>query len=150
MTKDEMAGWHHRLDVHEFEWTLGDGDGQGGLVCCNSWGPKELDMTDRLNWTLLKNQTLLINNKNKIFIFWFRYTIFFSMPVRHTYPDFIKVNYCKTHKIYSKMLIDISYSIHLTSIFKIFPRFPRFLPIEKKISCRLINILKLVERSYKT
>lgn len=55
------------------------------------------------------------------------------MPVRHTYPDFIKVNYCKTHKIYSKMLIDISYSFtHLTSIFKIFPRFPRFLPIEKK------------------
>ena len=50
-TEDEMAGWHYWLDGHEFEWTLGDGDGQGGLVCCNSWGSKELDMTERLNWT---------------------------------------------------------------------------------------------------
>ena len=52
MTEDEMAGWHHRLDVREFEWTLVDGDGQGGLVCCNSWGRKELDTTERLNWIL--------------------------------------------------------------------------------------------------
>ena len=50
MTEDEMAGWHHRLDGHESEWTLGVGDGQGGLACCNSWGHKELDRTERLNW----------------------------------------------------------------------------------------------------
>ena len=50
-TEDEMAGWHHRLNGHEFEWTPGVGDGQGGLVCCNSWGHKELDTTERLNWT---------------------------------------------------------------------------------------------------
>ena len=49
MTKDEMAGWHHRLDGHEFEWTPGVGDGQGGLACCNSWGHKESDMTEQLN-----------------------------------------------------------------------------------------------------
>ena len=49
MTKDELAGWHHWLDGHEFGWTLGDGDGQGGLVCCNSWGRKESDTTERLN-----------------------------------------------------------------------------------------------------
>ena len=49
--EDEMAGWHHRLDGHEFESTLGVGDGQGGLVCCNSWGRKESDTTERLNWT---------------------------------------------------------------------------------------------------
>ena len=48
-TEDEMAGWHHRLDGHEFEWTPGDGDGQGGLACCNSWGRKESDTTERLN-----------------------------------------------------------------------------------------------------
>ena len=48
-TEDEMAGWHHQLDRHEFEWTLGVGDGQGGLVCCNSWGRKESDTTERLN-----------------------------------------------------------------------------------------------------
>ena len=50
-TEDEMAGWHHRLDGHEFEWTLGDGDGQGGLACCDAWGGKEVDSTVQLNWT---------------------------------------------------------------------------------------------------
>ena len=53
MTEDEMAGWHHRLDGHEFEWTPGVGDGQGGLACCNSWGHEELDTIERLNWTEL-------------------------------------------------------------------------------------------------
>ena len=50
-TKDEMAGWHLRLNGLEFEWTLGVGNGQGGLACCDSWGRKELDTTERLNWT---------------------------------------------------------------------------------------------------
>ena len=51
-TEDEMAGWHHRLDGLEFEWTPGDGDGQGGLACCDSWGRKESDTTEQLNdWT---------------------------------------------------------------------------------------------------
>ena len=49
--QDEMAGWHHQLDGHESEWTRGVGDGQRGLACCNSWGCKELDTTERLNWT---------------------------------------------------------------------------------------------------
>ena len=52
-TEDEMAGWHHGLDGCESEWTLGDGDGQGGLACCDSWGRKESDTTERLNWTEL-------------------------------------------------------------------------------------------------
>ena len=51
MTEDEMAGWHDWLDGHESEWTPGDGDGQGGLACCDSWGRKELDTTEHLNWT---------------------------------------------------------------------------------------------------
>ena len=50
-TKDEMAGWHDGLDGRESEWTPGDGDEQGGLACCDSWGRKESDMTERLNWT---------------------------------------------------------------------------------------------------
>ena len=50
-----MAGWHHRLNGHEFEKTPGDGEGQGSLVCCSPWGHKESDMTERLN-----------NNKKKI------------------------------------------------------------------------------------
>ena len=45
-TKDEMAGWHHGLDGCESERTLGDGDGQGGLACCDSWGRKESDTTE--------------------------------------------------------------------------------------------------------
>ena len=48
MTEDEMAGWHHRLDGREFESTPGAGDGQGGLVCCNSWCRKESDTIERL------------------------------------------------------------------------------------------------------
>ena len=52
-TEDEMVGWHHQLDGHGFGWTLGVGDGQGGLECCVSWGRKESDMTEWLNWTEL-------------------------------------------------------------------------------------------------
>ena len=52
-TQDEMAGWHHGLDGRESEWTLGDGDGQGGLACCDSWGHKESEMTEWLNWNEL-------------------------------------------------------------------------------------------------
>ena len=50
-TEDEMAGWHHRLDGCEFKWTPGVGDRQEGLACCDSWGHKESDTTERLNWT---------------------------------------------------------------------------------------------------
>ena len=53
-TEDEMAGWHHWLNGRESEWTPGVGDGQRGLACCDSWGRKELDTTERLNWTQFK------------------------------------------------------------------------------------------------
>ena len=52
-TQDDMAGWHHWLDGRESEWTPGDGDGQGALACCDSWGHKGSDTTERLNWTEL-------------------------------------------------------------------------------------------------
>ena len=58
-TEDEMAGWHHWLDGRESEWTPGVGDGQGGLACCNSWGRKESDMTEQLNWTLLQDNGII-------------------------------------------------------------------------------------------
>ena len=51
MTEDEMDGWHYWLNGRGFGWTPGVGDGQGGLVCCGSWGHKELDTTEQLNWT---------------------------------------------------------------------------------------------------
>ena len=61
-TEDEMAGWHHWLDEHEFKWTPGVGDGQGGLACCSSWGHKESDTTEwtELNWS----QKLIHPDKN--------------------------------------------------------------------------------------
>ena len=57
MTEDEMVGWHHRLNVHGFGWTLGIGDGHGGLACRNSWGHKESDMTEQLN-----NNTIMLKS----------------------------------------------------------------------------------------
>ena len=61
-TEDEMAGWHHWLDGHEFEWSPGVGDGQGGLACCDSWGRKESDTTEWLNWTELRGYYAKWNN----------------------------------------------------------------------------------------
>ena len=55
MTEDEIVGWHHPLDGHGFGWTLGVGDGQGGLACCSPWGRKESDMTEWMNWTELNS-----------------------------------------------------------------------------------------------
>ena len=81
-TEDEMVGWHHRLDGHEFKWTPGDSDGQRGLVCCDSWGPKELDMTEQLNWTefhvpacVFQNHGLLLKNLSRNY--------FQSLPVNN-------------------------------------------------------------------
>ena len=51
MIENEMVGWHHQLNGHEFEQALGVGDGQGSLACCSPWGHKESDMTEQLNWT---------------------------------------------------------------------------------------------------
>ena len=61
-TEDVMAGWHHGLDGHEFERTPGVGDEQGGLACCDSWGRKESDTTEWLNWTELFMKKLKIRN----------------------------------------------------------------------------------------
>ena len=60
-----MAGWHHQFDGCEFEWTLGVGDGQGGLVCCNSWDCKESVTTEQLNWTELNWTDVFIVNSLK-------------------------------------------------------------------------------------
>ena len=63
MTEDETAGWHHQFDGHEFERTLGVGDGQGGLACCNSQGHKQSDMTEQLNLT----ETRHCANKDQLY-----------------------------------------------------------------------------------
>ena len=59
-------GWHHRQKGHGLGWTPGDGDGQGGLACCGSWGCKELDMTEQLNWTVDYNFSFF-----HLWLFWF-------------------------------------------------------------------------------
>ena len=59
MTEDEMVGWHHQLNRHEFEQDSGVGDGQGSLVYCRQWGHKEQDTTERLNCTELNMETYI-------------------------------------------------------------------------------------------
>ena len=59
-TEEETVGWHHRLNGHGFGWTLGIGDIQGGLACCGSWGHKDLDVTEWLNWTALNRMSQYI------------------------------------------------------------------------------------------
>ena len=66
MREVEMAGWHQWLDGSESEWTLGVSDGQGGLACCNSWGRKESNTTERLNWTEIWQPNLLNWKYSKI------------------------------------------------------------------------------------
>ena len=63
-TEDEMAGWHHGLDGCESEWIPGAGDRQGGLACCDSWGRKESDTTERLNWTELNCRIKIYSSLN--------------------------------------------------------------------------------------
>ena len=69
-TEVEMAGWHYWLDGRESQWTPRVGDGQGGLACCDSWGLKELDTTERLNWT-----------EQQVYFLFLRKLMLFSMVV---------------------------------------------------------------------
>ena len=100
MTEDEMPGWHHQLDGYEFEWTLGVGDGQGGLVCCNSWGRKELDTTEQLNWAnkiqLLQKYNTACLKAVRIFVFFPSFFFFnpswFNKLLFYMYPWCIKYN----------------------------------------------------------
>ena len=70
LTEDEVVVWHHWLNGHEFEQTLGDSEGQGSLVCCSPWGHKELDMTERLNYnnkvSALSKLLLRFNRKSSV------------------------------------------------------------------------------------
>ena len=63
MTEDEMVGWNHQLNGHEFEQTLGVGDVQGSLACCSPWGCKESDITERLNRTEHTYNGIILSHK---------------------------------------------------------------------------------------
>ena len=75
-TEDDMAGWHHWLDGRKSEWTPGVGDEQGGLACCDSWGRKESDTTERLNWTDVKRRL-------KVITLWLFLVYFYSIHDIH-------------------------------------------------------------------
>ena len=77
-TEDEMVGWHHRLDGHEFGWTPGVGDGQGSLGCCDSWGRKESDTTERLNWT--EHKPIINVSRNSVILSHVRYHYLIVRP----------------------------------------------------------------------
>ena len=84
--EDKMAGWHHQLDGRGFGWTLGVGDEQGGLACCNSWGRKELDTTERLNWTEL-NWRETFHFKRKFQIPFQNRSSQFSVNIHEMFPE---------------------------------------------------------------
>ena len=68
ITEDEMVGWYHRLDGHEFEQAMGVGDGQGSLACCSPWGRKESDTTEQLNWINTNTGGIWISHVILVFI----------------------------------------------------------------------------------
>ena len=71
-----MVGWHHRPNGHEFEQAPGDSEGQGSVVCCNSWGHKESDMTEELNWTEENKSCFIHVNQIQLL------ALFFLVPQR--------------------------------------------------------------------
>ena len=84
-TEDEMVGWHHQLNRHEFEQTPGNSEGQGSLACCSPWGCKESDTTERLNWT-------------ELFIVYFNtlLNLLYQMGAVHGAPQINKIVKAKT------------------------------------------------------
>ena len=96
-TEDEMVGWHNRLNGHGFGWTLGVGDGQGGLSCCSSWDHKESDRTEWLNWPEHKTDHL---NQSFCPFQWHELYILILLCNYHSHT-FIQNSSYKTETIYS-------------------------------------------------
>ena len=78
VTVDEMVGWHHQLDGHEFEQDLGVGDGQESLACCSPWGCKALDTTERLNWT---DEWMNVKSLSRVRLFATPWTVAYQGPL---------------------------------------------------------------------
>ena len=87
MTEDEMVGWHHCLNGHEFEQVLRAGYGQGSLVCCNPWGPKESDTAEQLNWT---GPIITANVYGKKLQFLTLFWVLYSFHIVSFYNYFVK------------------------------------------------------------
>ena len=92
VTEDEMVGWHHRLNGHEFEQTLGDSEGQGSLACCSPWDRKELDATEWLN-----NKCLLLHFFDNSFLFKLRYDLYLVRIIQFSHLTWIFTWFCTHH-----------------------------------------------------
>ena len=79
-TEDEMVGWHHQLNGHEFEQALGVGEGQGGLACYSPWGCKESDTTEQLNWTEL-NVSSVLRTDVLWLTFWYIFVFIYNLSL---------------------------------------------------------------------
>ena len=88
-TEDEMVGWHHRLNRHGFGWTPAVGDGQGGLVCCGSWGCRESDTTERLNWTELESIHRFLFLQFYLKCHWFMVNFIITIRSPPSFPSFV-------------------------------------------------------------
>ena len=106
-----MAGWRHWLDGHESEWTPGDGDGQGGLACCDSWGHKESDTTERLIWSDLIWFHIV---KLIMFPLWLTFAIIFIYMCVYFLFYFLTLQYCIRFAIYQQL----SFIFYLATDFK--------------------------------
>ena len=99
----EMVGWHHRLNGHGFGWTLEVADGWGGLACCSSWGCKELDMTERLNWTELSNDLSNSSNKSSVSHLYlkkkknFLHQVYFKQSTESQVKAILQMSNLRTH-----------------------------------------------------
>ena len=102
MKENEMFGWHHRLNGHEFEQALGVGDGQGDLVCCSPWDYKELDTTERLNWRTLKHGLSEI---------YFNWLLDFSYKLTAFFFIICTINILKSFSIFFLYLNGSSYTM---------------------------------------
>ena len=97
MTENEMVGWHHQLNGDGFGWTPGVGDGQGSLACCSSWGHKESDMTEWLNWTEL-TLGIFIWNHQWIYLLLFPSCYYIKLQPWHAKPSAIRHGFLEVWK----------------------------------------------------
>ena len=141
MTENEMVGWHHQLDGHEFESAAGIGDGQGSLMCCSPWGRKELDMTEQLNWTDWRNYLL--------------FCYFISIDFMNaTCMKFLKKYQVKWMPIFpsENLFLNIHFllfKIYFSSSISTFSNHVCFILFQKKINKFSFQILMLQNFTYK-
>ena len=141
-----MTWWHHGLDGCEFEWTRGVGDGQGGLPCCSSWGRKESNTTEQLNWTKLCTESAVEQvafpcDICHIHCFHKNYFLFHLYAFVHTIPN-------SQRKSLSSPSDDLLSALCFTFISSIFRSFKEHLlkmnfSLRKRVLCHCRHVLEL-------